>query len=113
PPGAGSIICARLGDGLTTAAAESGSIDEAARARAQRTRRMRAMLSIGPESRAHAAPVPVQVAGEPFPEPEPAFARGAVTPGGRYLGHRHPERVSLDRELQAELETACGFDRHP
>src|SRR6267143_2816780 len=58
-------------------------------------------------------PIPAQVPGEPFPELEPALARGPIAPGGRDLCHAHAQRVSLDRELEPELEAASRLDGHP
>src|SRR6266702_6302924 len=58
-------------------------------------------------------PIPAQVSGQPSPEPEPALAGGAITPRRWHLRHAHAQRVSLDRELEPELEAACRLDRHP
>src|SRR5260370_31929289 len=78
-----------------------------------RIKRPRKFNSMTPsKSGEDADPVPVQVARQPFPELEAALASGAVAPRGRHLGDAHAENVSLDRELEPELETAGRLDRN-
>src|SRR5260370_25375989 len=77
-----------------------------------RIKRPRKFNSITPsKSDEDADPVPVQVARQPLPQLETALARGPVPPRGRHLRYMHAQRVSLDRELAPDLETACRFDR--
>src|SRR5579859_2153370 len=103
-PGEGAGEAVATATGTIVAARQAATIERMA---------ARSMLvaHLTPEPAGQTTPVPVQVPGQPFPQPEPALAGGAVAPCRGHLGHPHPKRVGLDRELDAELEAAGRLDR--
>src|SRR5246127_4418218 len=70
------------------------------------------MLASAGQPPSDTAPVPVEVAREPLPQLETALSSGAVPPRRGHLRDAQSEPVSLDRELEPQLETADRLNRN-